>query len=118
MNVECGKVPGQPISRFLYPHAKHEAVIISLAPELLPASSSIPGAGRAAPLRLLCLAPGGVCLAADITASAGGLLHRRFTLTPYSRRMQYTSLLHYAVGLPRLSVRQHRCPLESGLSST
>jgi len=31
-------------------------------------------------MRLLGLAPGGVCLAADITADAGGLLHRRFTL--------------------------------------
>ena len=32
-------------------------------------------------LRLLGLAPGGGCLAADIAASAGGLLHHLFTLT-------------------------------------
>jgi len=32
-------------------------------------------------MHLLGLAPGGVCLAADITARAGGLLHHRFTLT-------------------------------------
>ena len=31
-------------------------------------------------MRLLGLAPGGVCLAANITARAGGLLHHRFTL--------------------------------------
>lgn len=31
-------------------------------------------------MRLLGLAPGGVCLATDIAARAGGLLHRRFTL--------------------------------------
>lgn len=37
-------------------------------------------AGRVAPMHLLGLAPGGVCLAADITARAGGLLHHRFTL--------------------------------------
>jgi len=30
---------------------------------------------------LLGFAPGGVCLAGDITAAAGGLLHHRFTLT-------------------------------------
>ena len=50
------------------------------------------------PFILLGLAPGGVYLAADITATAGGLLHHRFTLTcaiagsPQSR--QYASLLH------------------------
>ena len=37
--------------------------------------------GRAAPYILLGLAPDGVCLASDITATAGGLLHHRFTLT-------------------------------------
>lgn len=31
-------------------------------------------------MRLLCLAPGGVYLAADITVCAGGLLHHLFTL--------------------------------------
>ena len=55
-------------------------MIIYLGRRLLAASSSIPGAGRVAPVRLLCLAPGGGCLAADITARAGGLLHHRFTL--------------------------------------
>lgn len=44
----------------------------------------IPGGGqkeRAVPSSLLDLAPGGGCLAARITANAGGLLHHRFTLT-------------------------------------
>ena len=33
-------------------------------------------------LPLLDLAPGGGCLAADVTARAGGLLHHLFTLAP------------------------------------
>ena len=37
--------------------------------------------GTSRPFALLGLAPGGVCLAGDITATAGGLLHHRFTLT-------------------------------------
>jgi len=42
-----------------------------------------PQAGSLAASRfaLLGFAPGGVCLAGDITAAAGGLLHHRFTLT-------------------------------------
>ncbi len=36
-------------------------------------------------MRLLGLAPDGVCLAARITADAGGLLHRLFTLTPLAQ---------------------------------
>jgi len=60
-------------------------------------------------MRLLGLAPGGVCLAATITGRAGGLLHRRFTLTRVERpHRQYASLLHCSVGLPRLAVSQHR----------
>ena len=55
-------------------------MIISLATELLQSSCSLPSAERVTPLRLLGFAPGGVCLAADITAGAGGLLHHRFTL--------------------------------------
>ncbi len=56
-------------------------------------------------MRLLCLAPGGVCQAADITAGAGGLLHHRFTLAalvaiPFSVAL--------SVGSPRLAVSQHR----------
>ncbi len=43
---------------------------------------------------LLDLAPGGVCLAAGVTAGAGGLLHHRFTLTS-SKDEAVCSLLHF-----------------------
>ncbi len=50
-------------------------------------------------MRLLGLAPGGVCLAADITAHAGGLLHHLFTLTrTYVQAIR--SLLHLPSGYP------------------
>ena len=39
--------------------------------------------GTSRPFALLGLAPGGVYLASDITAAAGGLLHRRFTLASW-----------------------------------
>ncbi len=56
-------------------------------------------------MRLLGLAPGGVCLAANITARAGSLLHYRFTLTA-------NAAIHFSVALvvgsPRLAVSQHR----------
>ena len=46
-------------------------------------------------MRLLGLAPDGVCLAADITADAGGLLHHLFTLTPLHMMQEaIRSLLH------------------------
>ena len=58
---------------------------------------------------LLGLAPGGVCLAETVTRPAGGLLHRRFTLTPRpGGRRAVCFLWHYAVGSPRLAVSQHR----------
>jgi len=63
--------------------------IIHLDPTSPRGSSSLPETQeeRAAPrphkwaLPLLGLAPGGGCLAADIAADAGGLLHHLFTLT-------------------------------------
>ena len=63
--------------------------IIHLDPTSPRGSSSLPETQeeRAAPrphkwaLSLLGLAPGGGCLAADIAADAGGLLHHLFTLT-------------------------------------
>lgn len=52
-------------------------------------------------MRLLGLAPGGVCLAADITADAGGLLHHLFTLTPLrAAQGAIRSLLHVPSGCP------------------
>jgi len=54
------------------------------------------------PSALLDLAPGGVCRAGDITATAGGLLHHRFTLAEQgiSPAQQYASLLHFPSGYP------------------
>jgi len=43
---------------------------------------------------LLDLAPGGVCIAESVTALAGGLLHRRFTLTSSEDEAVYF-LLHF-----------------------
>src|SRR5690606_32162193 len=56
------------------------------------------------------LAPGGVCLASDITATAGGLLHHRFTLTrrPVSRPQAIHLSVALAVGSPRPAVSRHR----------
>jgi hypothetical protein len=46
------------------------------------------------------LAPGGVYQAAAVTCGAGGLLHRRFTLTPRTRRGAVCFLWHYPAGHP------------------
>jgi len=94
-----------------------------------PAGSSGPpaGIGRAtldrlrgfvrSPARaLLDLAPGGVCRAVPVTRNAGGLLHRRFTLT--GSRKNRRSVLCGTV--PRVTPGcrwQPPCPVEPGLSS-
>jgi hypothetical protein len=46
------------------------------------------------------LAPGGVYQAAQVTLSAGGLLHRRFTLTPGTSPEAVYFLWHYPAGHP------------------
>jgi hypothetical protein len=46
------------------------------------------------------LAPGGVYRAAQVTLSAGGLLHRRFTLTPGTCPGAVCFLWHYPAGHP------------------
>ena len=56
--------------------------------------------GTSRPFALLGLAPGGVCLAGDITAAAGGLLHRRFTLTRHWRVIYLSVALFRQVTLP------------------
>src|SRR5271170_6308409 len=59
---------------------------------------SIARAGsRGSPLDL---APGGVYLATAVTCSAGGLLHRRFTLTPRHGRGAVCFLWHCPAGHP------------------
>jgi hypothetical protein len=50
-------------------------------------------------MRLLGLAPGGVCPAADITARAGGLLHHRFTLAASLYEVRLA--IHFSVALCR-----------------
>jgi hypothetical protein len=79
--------------------------------------------GRAANrFALLGFAPGGVCLASDIAATAGGLLHHRFTLTgetgtPFRR--QYASLLHLPSSRPaRLLAGAVPCGVRTFLSQT
>ena len=60
------------------------------------------------------LAPGGVYLAAQVTLSAGGLLHHRFTLTPFRGRSVFCGTI------PRVTPgRRYRppCPAEPGPSS-
>ena len=80
------------ISRVLYSALAHRVAAIHLGLPLPTGSSDLPaGSGgppsnacadhRIAPGVLLDLAPGGVYLAAPVTRNAGGLLHRRFTLT-------------------------------------
>ena len=56
-------------------------------------------------MRLLGLAPDGVCLAANITVRAGGLLHHRFTLAHCWAIYLSVAL---SVGLLRPAVSRHR----------
>jgi len=84
----------------LFVYESPRMVIIPLASGLLQPSCSQPGAfcGTSRPNAPVCLAPGGVCQAANVTARAGGLLHRRFTLA--SLRWHCSSLLHCPSGCP------------------
>src|SRR6266516_6461495 len=80
------------ISRVLYSALAHRVAAIHLGLPLPAGSSDLP-AGSGGPPSIACanrlvsqsilldLAPGGVYLAAPVTRNAGGLLHRRFTLT-------------------------------------
>jgi hypothetical protein len=81
----------RPVSRVLYSLVRVTAIHLGLS--LPPASCGPPaGIGRAA-RQLLDLAPGGVYLAALVTQDAGGLLHRRFTLTPRAGRSAFCCTL-------------------------
>ena len=100
--------------------------VIYLGQRLPAVSSGLPGtrAGRAAPrppkrvLPLLGLAPDGGCLAARVTTSAGGLLHRLFTITGAT---QVAPAVYFSVVLFRRVTPPGRypasCPMEPGLSS-
>lgn len=61
------------------------------------------------------LAPGGVYLATPVTWGAGALLPHLFTLTRTWRAVYF--LWHCSRESPRVAVSNHRCPVESGLSS-
>ncbi len=81
----------------------------------LPAGSSGPPADSGGPPSNVCasgadaalldLAPGGVYLAASIARDAGGLLHRRFTLT--SARAGGLFSVALSRGSPRVAVNNH-----------
>src|ERR1700739_265973 len=98
-----GKGVSRPVGRVLYARSRGAAVI-HLGLPLPTASCGLPASiGRAALDRsrreplvpLLDLAPGGVYQAAAVACDAGGLLHRRFTLTPRTRRGAVCFLWHF-----------------------
>ena len=82
-------------------------MIIPLVPLLPAGSSNLPESLDGPPSNALLfgLAPGGVCLAADVTIGTGKLLPHRFTLTLHVRG----GLLSVALSCssPRLGVTQH-----------
>jgi hypothetical protein len=71
---------GQPVSRLLSPLRGGDHLSAPCVAARGQAAHPALSVVRVAPMRLLGLAPGGVCRAAHIAAGAGGLLHRRFTL--------------------------------------
>src|ERR1700728_5118428 len=100
----------RPVGRVLCARLRGAAVI-HLGLPLPTASCGLPaGIGRAALERsrreplvpLFDLAPGGVYRAAAVTCGAGGLLHRRFTLTPRPRGGLFSVAL--SRGSPRVGV--------------
>jgi len=82
-------------------------MIIPLVPLLPAGSSNLPESLDGPPSNALLfgLAPGGVCLATDVTTGTGKLLPHRFTLTLHVRG----GLLSVALSCssPRLGVTQH-----------
>jgi len=86
-----------------------QAVIIYLGRRLLDASRNLPGTrtGRAAPRSCLVLLPVGFAWP-PVSPPAPVRSYRTVSPSPSPWGGQYTSLLHYAVGSPRLAVSQHR----------
>ncbi len=88
-------------------NGRRKAMIIPLVPLLPAGSSNLPESLDGPPSNALLfgLAPGGVCLASDVTTGTGELLPHRFTLTPPVRG----GLLSVALSCssPRLGVTQH-----------
>jgi len=114
--------PGQPVSRILS-GGKPAWMDIYLDDWLPNRSSGLPGDDRDTGVPVSCetsllldLAPHGGCLSEHITVPAGGLLHRRFTLTlPKGKAVCFlwpcTKRLHASGRYPAC------CPVVCGLSS-
>ena len=113
----AGRRASQPVGRVLCarsrgPTAIHLGLPLPAASCGLPASigrAALSRSRRKAPLPVplpLDLAPGGVYRAAQVALSAGGLLHRRFTLTP---GVAGGGLFSVALsrGSPRVGVTDH-----------
>jgi hypothetical protein len=124
---ECGRRASWPVGRVLCTRSRGPAAI-HLGLPLLTASCGLPASSGGPPSNAragnapakarppLDLAPGGVYLAARVTPGAGGLLHRRFTLTSGSRRRRSV----FCGTIPRVTPgRRYRppCPAEPGPSS-
>lgn len=112
--LRCGKSGSRPISRVL------SWAAIPLDPASPQGSSNQPGndAGHVM-VPLFGLAPGGVCRATRRCPRARCALTTPFHPCHAHLAMPFGGLFSVAlsVGLRRLAVSQHRCPMESGLSS-
>ena len=92
-------------------------MIIPLGPLLPAGSSNLPESSDGPPSNALLfgLAPGGVCLASDVTTGTGELLPHRFTLTPPSAgRFVFCGTFLLVTETGRYPAP---CPAEPGLSS-
>src|SRR3990170_2124232 len=104
--------PSRPISRVLWveaakPSARRSSLSARRCRRALAAYPRLSGSSRSAPHGGPCssplfgLAPDGGCLAADIAAGAGGLLHHRFTLAAHNAALRFSVALFRQVTPPR-----------------
>lgn len=92
-------------------------MIIPLVPLLPMGSSNLPESSDGPPsvALLFGLAPGGACLAPDVTTGTGELLPHRFTLTPLeTRRFAFCCAFLLVTETGNYPAP---CPVEPGLSS-
>jgi hypothetical protein len=111
---ESAYKPGSVVP-LLTPTAIHLGLPLPTASCGLPAGSGGPPSNACADALLaeramhpLDLAPGGVCLAARVTSGAGGLLHRRFTLTSATNCAGGLFSVALSRGSLRVGVTHHR----------